>query len=311
MTSEKKNRELKDEHYFEAGGHLKENKQIFIDAIESLPHPFYVIDAKDYRILIANSAARVYGNIIDGIKCHELTHNRNSPCSGKEHNCPLSIMKKTKKPVAMEHIHYDSNNNPKNYFAEVEQAAFSPANFVPGIAASPDKMLQGRLFSYHDTHIHRLGHNYQLLPINRPKAAKVNYYQRDGFMNFMDNGGDSPNYYPNSFGGPEPKADVAEPEFEVSGQAARQPYTHPNDDFFQAGELYRRVMNDKDKEHLIGNITTHLCNAQKRIQLRQTANFYKADGEYGSHVAAGLGIDAKEVKKLAEMSQEERAKATA
>ena len=82
MTSEKKNRELKDEHYFEAGGHLKENKQIFIDAIESLPHPFYVIDAKDYRILIANSAARVYGNIIDGIKCHELTHNRNSPCSG-------------------------------------------------------------------------------------------------------------------------------------------------------------------------------------------------------------------------------------
>lgn len=115
MTSEKKNRELKDEHYFEAGGHLKENKQIFIDAIESLPHPFYVIDAKDYRILIANSAARVYGNIIDGIKCHELTHNRNSPCSGKEHNCPLSIMKKTKKPVAMEHIHYDSNNNPKNY----------------------------------------------------------------------------------------------------------------------------------------------------------------------------------------------------
>jgi len=201
------------------------------------------------------------------------------------------------------------DRNPVNYFAEVEQAAFSPANFVPGIAASPDKMLQGRLFSYHDTHLHRLGPNYHLLPINRPKAA-LNYYQRDGFMNFTDNGADRPNYYPNSFGGPEPQPDVAEPPFEVSGEAARHPYTHPNDDFFQAGELYRRVMTDEDREHLIGNITTHLCNAQKRIQLRQTAVFYKADPEYGSRVADGLGLDVKKVKQLAEMSQEERARAT-
>ncbi|MBN1255295.1 MAG: catalase [Deltaproteobacteria bacterium] len=201
------------------------------------------------------------------------------------------------------------DRNPENYFAEVEQAAFSPANFVPGIAASPDKMLQGRLFSYHDTHIHRLGPNYHLLPINRPKAA-LNYYQRDGFMNFSDNGGDSPNYYPNSFGGPEPDPDVGEPPFEVSGQAARHPYAHPNDDFFQAGELYRRVMTDEDRDHLIGNITLHLGNAQKRIQLRQAAVFYKADPEYGSRVAEGLKLDTKEVKRLAEMSQEDRAKAT-
>ena len=203
------------------------------------------------------------------------------------------------------------NRNPENYFAEVEQAAFSPANFVPGIAASPDKMLQGRLFSYHDTHIHRLGPNYHLLPINRPKAATVNYYQRDGFMCFGDNGGGSPNYYPNSFGGPEPQPDVAEPPFDVSGQAGRHAYTHPNDDFFQAGELYRRVMTDEDRDHLIGNITTHLCNAQKRIQLRQTAIFYKADPEYGRRVAEGLGLDVKEVERLAEMSHEKRAKATA
>jgi len=201
------------------------------------------------------------------------------------------------------------NRNPENYFAEVEQAAFSPANFVPGIAASPDKMLQGRLFSYHDTHIHRLGPNYHLLPINRPKAA-VNYYQRDGFMNFGDNGGGAPNYYPNSFGGPEPDPDAGEPPFEVSGEAARHPYTHPNDDFFQPGELYRRVMTDEDRNHLIGNITAHLGNAQKLIQLRQAAVFYKADPEYGSRVAEGLGLDAKEVKRLAEMSQEDRAKAT-
>jgi catalase len=202
------------------------------------------------------------------------------------------------------------NRNPKNYFAEVEQAAFSPASFVPGIAASPDKMLQGRLFSYHDTHIHRLGPNYHLLPINRPKAAKVNYYQRDGFMCFGDNSGDSPNYYPNSFGGPKPQPGAAEPGFDVSGTAGRHPYTLSDDDFFQAGELYRRVMTDEDRDHLIGNITSHLCNARKRIQLRQTAIFYKADPDYGSRVAKGLGLDVAEVKRLAEMSQDERVKAT-
>ena len=203
------------------------------------------------------------------------------------------------------------NKNPENYFAEVEQAAFSPANFVPGIAASPDKMLQGRLFAYHDTHLHRLGPNYQLLPINSPKATKINYYQRDGAMNFSDNGGGAPNYYPNSFGGPEPQPSAAEPPFEVEGTADRHPYTHPNDDFFQAGELYRRVMTDEDRTNLVGNITTHLVNAEKRIQLRQSAVFYKADPEYGSRVAEGLGLDVKEVEQLAAMSQEERAKATA
>jgi len=202
------------------------------------------------------------------------------------------------------------NRNPENYFAEVEQAAFSPSNFVPGIAASPDKMLQGRLFSYHDTHLHRLGPNYHLLPINSPKAAKVSYYQRDGLMSIGPNTTSGPNYYPNSFGGPQPQPDGLEPPTDVSGIAARQEYAHPNDDFFQAGELYRRVMTDEDRDHLIGNITTHLCNAQKRIQLRQTALFYKADPDYGSRVAQGLGLDAKEIERLANMSQEERNQAT-
>jgi len=105
------------------------------------------------------------------------------------------------------------NRNPVNYFTEVEQSAFSPGNFVPGIAASPDKMLQGRLFSYHDTHRHRLGPNYHLLPVNSAKAADVNNYQRDGSMRFDDNGKGSPNYYPNSFGGPGPEPAGAEPAF--------------------------------------------------------------------------------------------------
>ncbi len=203
------------------------------------------------------------------------------------------------------------DRNPDNYFADVEQAAFSPANFVPGIAASPDKMLQGRLFSYHDTHRHRLGPNYHLLPVNAPKAARVSNYQRDGFMRVDSNGGGSPNYYPNSFGGPVPDPTMAEPPFGVSGKAARQRYTHPNDDFVQAGDLYRKVMTDDDRDHLIGNIVAHLGGAQGRIQLRQTSLFYKAEPEYGRGVAEGLGLDIRQVERLAQMSQEELAKATA
>ena len=203
------------------------------------------------------------------------------------------------------------DRNPENYFAEIEQAAFNPSNLVPGITVSPDKMLQGRLFSYHDTHLHRLGPNYHLLPVNSPKGTRENSYQRDGAMRSDDNGGGSPNYWPNSFGGPEPDPKSLEPHFEVSGDAGRHPYRHPNDDFVQPGNLYRDVMSDEDREHLVGNIVSHLGGAQKRIQLRQTALFYKADVDYGRRVAEGLGLKIGEVEKLAAMSQEERARATA
>jgi catalase len=203
------------------------------------------------------------------------------------------------------------NRNPENYFAEVEQSAFSPGNFVPGIAASPDKMLQGRLFSYHDTHRHRLGPNYHLLPVNAPKACQADNYQRDGAMRSDGNFGGSPNYYPNSFGGPHPKPEAGEPTFEVSGKAGRQKYIHPNDDFVQAGVLYKKVMTDADRDHLVGNIVGHLGGARKRIQYRQCAIFYKADKDYGRRVAQGLKLDQKEVARLAGLSAEERAKETA
>jgi len=203
------------------------------------------------------------------------------------------------------------DRNPKNYFADVEQAAFSPGNFVPGIAASPDKMLQARIHSYHDAHLYRLGPNYQLLPVNAPKAAPMSNYQRDAYMRFDANGEGGPNYYPNTFGGPEPDPQAAEPPFEVSGMAARHAYSHPNDDFVQAGDLYRKVMTDQDRDHLVGNIVSHLGSAQKRIQMRQTAIFYKADPEYGTRVGKGLELDVKDVERLAAMSQEKRVKATA
>merc|ERR1719354_347376 len=96
------------------------------------------------------------------------------------------------------------NENPKNYFAEVEQIAFSPSHMVPGVEPSPDKMLQGRLFSYPDTHRHRLGSNYMQIPINCPfqNKRKVTSYQRDGPQCVTDNNAGAPNYYPNSFNGP-------------------------------------------------------------------------------------------------------------
>ena len=203
------------------------------------------------------------------------------------------------------------DRNPENYFAEVEQSAFSPGNLVPGIAASPDKMLQARVISYHDAHLYRLGPNYQLLPINAPKACKAHNYQRDGHMRLDDNGRGGPNYWPNSMGGPGPDPTVAEPPIDLEGHAARHPQVLTDDDFFQAGELYRRVMTDTDRDHLVGNIVAHLGGAMKRIQLRQSAVFFKADPDYGTRVATGLGLDVKEVERLAAMSQEDRVKATA
>ncbi len=203
------------------------------------------------------------------------------------------------------------DRNPENYFAEVEQAAFNPSNFVPGVGPSPDKMLQGRLFSYHDTHLHRLGPNYHLLPVNAPKGSGMSNYQRDGSMRTDDNGGGGPNYWPNSFGGPAPNPGFAAPPIDLSGTAARHAYTLGDADFVQPGDLYRKVMKEQDRENLVGNIVAHLGGAQKRIQLRQTALFYKADADYGERVAKGLKLNADEVKRLAAMSQEERVKATA
>jgi catalase len=201
------------------------------------------------------------------------------------------------------------NRNPENYFVEVEQSAFSPANFVPGIGPSPDKMLQGRIFSYHDTHRHRLGPNFEQIPINRPKA-KTSTYQRDGSMRLNLDDDSAPNYYPNSFGGPEPDLSVMEPPIDVTGITGRHAPSYPQDDFVQTGELYRKAMNDADRTNLVGNIVAHLGNAQKRIQYRQCSLFYKADKDYGSRVAKGLDLDIKKVEELAQMSQQQRADAT-
>lgn len=212
------------------------------------------------------------------------------------------------KPVTVGRMVLD--RNPVNYFAELEQAAFNPGNLVSGVAASPDKMLQGRLFAYHDAHIHRLGPNYHLIPVNSPRYSPETSYQRDGFMRVDDGGGSGPNYWPNSMGGPAPRPEVAPPAFLVKGEAGRHDYNHPNDDFAQPGELYRRVMNDAQREALVENLVGHLGGALERIQLRQCALFWKADADYGRRVAQGLGLDTGRVEELAGMDHEQRVQAT-
>lgn len=180
------------------------------------------------------------------------------------------------------------NRNPSNYFAEVEQGAFSPANLVPGIGALPDKMLQARLISYNDAHRYRLGANYELLPINRPKT-KVNTYQRDGLMRFDDNGKGSVVYEPNSFGGPVEDPSYREPPLKISGDADRYKQILTDDDFVQPGNLFR-LMNKKQKESLINAVVDSLGKTPRFIQERMVPYLYKADPAYEEGVAKGLGI---------------------
>jgi catalase len=181
------------------------------------------------------------------------------------------------------------DRNPENFFAEIEQAAFSPANFVPGIEPSPDKLLQGRLFSYPDTQRHRLGPNFAQIPVNCPHATRALNYQRDGLMRVDGNGGSSANYSPNGRGGPVSDPAASEAKAPVSGYVGRTEYPKANraDDFEQAGLLYR-VMKEDERSRLVANIAGHLCNARFEIQERQLQHFLKADPEYGARVAEAL-----------------------
>lgn len=180
------------------------------------------------------------------------------------------------------------NKNPENYFAEVEQATFSPGSFVPGIEASPDKMLQGRLFAYSDAHRYRVGGNHNLLPINRPKS-EVNNYQRDGQMRFDSNGGGSVYYEPNSFGGPKEAPQYKPAAFEVTGTADSVAYDR-DDHYTQAGDLYR-LLSEEERARLVKNIASSMKGVEKEeIKLRQIRHFYKADPEYGKRVAEALGL---------------------
>ncbi|WP_445143381.1 catalase [Dyella sp. Tek66A03] len=180
------------------------------------------------------------------------------------------------------------NRNPDNYFAEVEQASFSPANVVPGIGHSPDKMLQFRIFSYADAARYRLGTNHDSLEINRPRCPVHNYY-RDGEMRFDGNGGGSVNYEPNSFGGPVEDKSVKEPPLAIVGDADRYDHRDGNDDYSQAGDLFRLMSTDQ-KQQLFNNIAAAMKGVPEQIIRRQLAHFSKADPAYGEGVAKALSL---------------------
>lgn len=183
------------------------------------------------------------------------------------------------------------NRNPQNYFAETEQSAFSPANLVPGVEPTPDKMLQGRLFSYSDTHRHRLGPNYFQIPINAPLRGKVNSYYRDGPMCVNGNGGSGPNYYPNSFGGPTDSQNYRIGSHKVNGTIIRTGRNHPNTNFDQPNALVNQILNEEERNDLINNLVGSIRGAKKEVQVRQVQLFIKICPKFGGEIAKRLGLD--------------------
>jgi catalase len=183
--------------------------------------------------------------------------------------------------------------NPQDYFTEVEQSAFEPSNLVPGIEPSPDKMLLGRLFSYPDTHRHRIGTNYLQLPINRPKS-EVRSYNKDGAMRF-ENPGD-PVYAPNSRGGPAARPDEYGERFTSwpVGELVRAPYAAhaEDDDYVQARTLIDDVLDAEAVDHLVANVVGHASEGvSSDMQQRVIEYWSRIHAEVGERVAKGLGLD--------------------
>lgn len=189
------------------------------------------------------------------------------------------------------------NRNVDNYFAEVEQSAFSPSNFVPGISASPDKMLQARLLAYPDAHRYRVGANVNQLPVNSPRCP-FHHYQRDGAMAGMppafgtdNNQGNGVNFYPNDRtgdGAPAPMPEVAEPPMPILGEAWVKAFdSQQEDNFTQAGNLYR-LMSDDQKNQLTRNIAEGLVRASKSAQERMLSQFATADADYAARIKKAM-----------------------
>ncbi len=181
------------------------------------------------------------------------------------------------------------NKNPENYFTDVENAAYSPSNVVPGIGFSPDKMLQARIFSYADAHRYRLGAHYESLPINKPKA-EVAHYHKDGLMRYYNHNNITEAYYePNSFDGAVEDPSVEEPPMKVSGDIARYEYEEEMDVYKQPGDLFR-LFDDAQKQRLFGNVAEAMKGVPMDIIERQLVHFDKVDPAYGEGVRTALGI---------------------
>ena len=188
------------------------------------------------------------------------------------------------------------NEIPDNFFAHVEQATFSPSNLISGISFSPDKMLQGRLFSYPDAHRYRVGVNSHLLEVNRCPFS-VNNYKRDGAMANSSNYKDAPNYYPNSFDEIKADSDYKNLEYDLDSTRVAHFNRNENDDdhYTQPGLLYTKAMNQEDRAHLIKNIVDSMndISGPKREEIinRQLCHFFRANIELGMKIAIGLQVN--------------------
>lgn len=181
------------------------------------------------------------------------------------------------------------NRNPDNYFAQVEQAAFNPANVVPGIGFSPDKMLQGRLFAYADAHRYRIGANYESLPVNQPRCPVHNHH-RDGAMALGDNGAAQPNYQPNSFSGSTDNRSMIEPPLQIDGDMYAYNHRDSDSDYYsQPGDLYR-LLSPQQQDQLTSNAAQSMQGVPQEIQRRAIENFLKADENCGKAIAEKLHI---------------------
>ena len=188
------------------------------------------------------------------------------------------------------------NRNPDNYFAEVEQAAFNPANIVPGIGFSPDKMLQGRLFSYGDAQRYRLGVNHHLIPVNRARCP-VHSFHRDGAMRVDGNFGSTLGYEPNSYGEWQEQPEFKEPPLPIDGAADHWNFREDDDDYYsQPGKLFR-LMSQEQKTALFENTARNMGDAPIEIKIRHIRNCMMADPDYGKGVAKALGIPMSKVNK--------------
>jgi catalase len=187
------------------------------------------------------------------------------------------------------------NRNPDNYFTQVEMAAFSPSNIVPGIGFSPDKMLQARVFSYADAHRYRLGTHYEALPVNAPKCP-MNHYHKDGHMRFFANFPNADAYYePNSFNGPIESPVFAEPPLKITGDADRYNHRDGNDDYVQPRALFS-LFDKGQKERLFSNIAESMQGVPEAIVNRQLGHFEKVHPDYAAGVRAALAKLAKAMK---------------
>jgi catalase len=187
------------------------------------------------------------------------------------------------------------NRNPENYFAEVEQAAFNPANIVPGIGFSPDKMLQGRLFSYGDAQRYRLGVNHHLIPVNQARCP-VNTFHRDGTMRVDGNYGSTLGYEPNSYKEWQEQPEFQEPPLELNGAADHWNHRQDNDDYYSQPRALFKLMNADEQKRLFANTARAMGDAPKAIKIRHISNCLKADPAYGKGVADALGIPVSEAE---------------